>query len=102
MLSRADTCAYAVLLYLLGVDPGDARFPGTKLPPDYLDIFQTCLPHLRQNMADIFGQYRADLTAAYRAIEAMSEEERKAALLTLMSEDNLAVVRRFRDRVDEQ
>jgi hypothetical protein len=53
-------------------------------------------------MSDIFEQHRADLTAAYRAIEALSEEERKAALLTLMSEEDLAVVMRFRDRVDEQ
>jgi hypothetical protein len=53
-------------------------------------------------MADIIGRYRADLTAAYRAIEAMGEEERTAALLTLMSEENLAVVMRFRERADQQ
>jgi hypothetical protein len=101
-ISSADICAYAVLMYLLGVNPGDDRFPGIKLPSDYLDIFRTCLPHLRHNMALLFNQHRANLTAAYRAIEALSEEERKAALLTLMPEENLAVVMRFRDRVDEQ
>jgi hypothetical protein len=102
IISRADICAYAVLLYLLGADPGDDRFAGTKLPTDYLEIFRTCLPHLRHNMALLFDRHRANLNAAYRAIEAMSEEERRGALLTLMPEENLAVVMRFRDRVDEQ
>jgi hypothetical protein len=102
IISRADICAYAVLMYLLGVNPGDDRFPGIKLPSDYLDMFRTCLPHLRHNMALLFDRHRANLTAAYRAIEAMGEEERTAALLTLMSEENLAVVMRFRERADQQ
>jgi hypothetical protein len=102
MPSRADICAYAVLMYMLRIDPSDDRFYETKLPSEYVDIFRLCVPHQRHNQDYIFHDLRSSLTDAYQAIDTMDEETRSAAFSTLLSDADLALVLRFRERVDEQ
>lgn len=100
MITRADICAYATLMYMLRVDPRDARFYETKLPAGYIDIFRAWLPHQRQLLDHFPRRLRSSLIDAYQAIEDLEEDARRAAFLTLMSESDLEIVMGFRERRD--
>jgi hypothetical protein len=100
MVSRADICALAALMYLLRVDPEDPRYYETTLPDDYLNIFRKCLPHQRTSLQYIMALHRASLIDAYRAIANWSNDQRTAAFSTLMSTADLETFMRFRERTD--